>query len=416
MTVTTASIARRDTCRLCGSTDLELVFALAPSAIADDYVPSERLHEKPPAFPLDLFLCRACKHTQLLDSIDPELLFRNYTYVTSVSLGLVDHFEKVAAKLISRFELAPGSLVVEIGSNDGTLLRFLKQSGASVLGIDPATEIASRASASGIETIPAFFTSKEAERIEKTHGKASLFIANNVFAHANNLGDIADGIRRLLRPDGVFVFEVSYMVDIVQNMIWDTIFHEHLSYHAVRPFVNFFNLHGMELFDIERISTKGGSIRGYAQLKGGPQLIAPVVSELIGLEEKLEFGEAKTFRAFGDRIDAARDALLELLAKLNSEGKRIAGYGASATVTTLLHHFELGGKLDFIVDDNPVKQGTYSPGQHIPVLPSAALVERKPDYVVILAWIYADPIIKKNQAYLDAGGHFIIPNPALKVV
>src|SRR6266404_4936488 len=151
MTVTTASVERRNTCRLCGSTDLELVFALAPSAIADDYVPPERLQEEQPAFPLDLFFCRACKHTQLLDSIDPELLFRNYTYVTSVSLGLVNHFEKVAAKLTSRFHLGPDSLAVEIGSNDGTLLRFLKQSGARVLGIDPATEIARRASASGIE-------------------------------------------------------------------------------------------------------------------------------------------------------------------------------------------------------------------------------------------------------------------------
>jgi SAM-dependent methyltransferase len=416
MTAVQTSITRRDTCRLCHSRDLELVVPFAPSAIADDYVPAERLSEKQPTFPLDLFLCRACKHTQLLDSIDPELLFRNYTYVTSVSLGLVDHFEKLAAQLVSRFKLGPDSLVVEIGSNDGTLLRFLKQSGAKVLGIDPATEIAKRATASGIETIPTFFNLAVAEEIEKKHGKASLFIANNVFAHADNLGDIAEGIRHLLRPGGVFVFEVSYMVDIVQKMIWDTIFHEHLSYHAVRPFRVFFDLHGLELFDIERISTKGGSLRGFVQLKGDAQPIRPVIAELVALEEKLAFGEADTFRDFGARINALRDELLQLLQKLRREGKRIAGYGASATVTTLLHHFELGHKLDFIVDDNPVKQGTYSPGQHIPVLPSSALAEQKPDYVVILAWVYSGPIIQKNASFLEQGGHFIIPNPKIRIV
>ena len=410
------SITRRTTCRLCGSSNLELVLPLAPSAIADDYVSADRLNEKQEAYPLDLFLCNDCKHTQILDAVDPEILFRNYTYVTSVSLGLVDHFRKLSEKLMSRLKLGPEALVVEIGSNDGTLLRFFKEKGIKVLGIDPAVEIARKTTESGIETIPDFFTSKIAARILESHGHASLFIANNVFAHADNLGDIADGIRMLLTSDGVFSFEVSYMVDIVDRMIWDTIFHEHLCFHAVRPFVNFFHLHGMELFDIERIPTKGGSIRGFAQLKGGPRRIEPIVGELLALEEKIHFGDPATFRAYGDRINATKKALLDLLAKLRAEGKTVAGYGASATVTTLLHHFDLGDKLDFIVDDNPVKQGTYSPGHHIPVLPPRALAERKPDYVVILAWTYAEPIIKKNQAYLSGGGHFIIPNPEVKVI
>ncbi|HWB58602.1 MAG TPA: class I SAM-dependent methyltransferase [Chthoniobacteraceae bacterium] len=411
-----SSYFHRDNCRLCGSRNVELVIPFKPSAIADDYVHADRLNEKQEAYPMDLYLCNDCKHTQLLDVVNPALLFRNYTYVTSVSLGLIDHFRKVSEKLISRFSPGPQSLVVEIGSNDGTLLRFFKEKGVKVLGIDPATEIARKTTESGIETIPDFFTSKIATEILKTHGHASIFIANNVFAHADNLGDITDGIRMLLAPDGVFVFEVSYMVDIVDKMIWDTIFHEHLCFHAIHPFVNFFRLHGMELFDVERIPTKGGSIRGYAQLAGGPRKVEPIVGELLALEDKIAFGKPETFRAYGDRINATKTALLDLLAKLRSQGKTVAGYGASATVTTLLHHFELGGKLDFIVDDNPVKQGTYSPGQHIPVLPPSALAERKPDYVVILAWIYAEPIMKKNQAYIDQGGHFIIPNPEVKVI
>ena len=410
------SFHHRDTCRLCGSRNVELVLPIAASAIADDYVHADRLNEKQEAYPLDVYLCNDCKHTQLLDVVDPALLFRNYTYVTSVSLGLIEHFRALSGKLMSRLSFGSQSLVVEIGSNDGTLLRFFKEKGIKVLGIDPAVEIAHKTTASGIETIPEFFNSKIAEKILKSHGHASIFIANNVFAHADNLGDITDGIRMLLAPDGVFSFEVSYMVDIVDHMIWDTIFHEHLCFHAVRPFVNFFHLHGMELFDIERIPTKGGSIRGFAQLKDGPRRIEPIVGDLLALEEKINFGQPETFRAYGARINATKAALLDLLAKLRSEGKTVAGYGASATVTTLLHHFDLGDKLDFIVDDNPVKQGTYSPGHHIPVLPPSALAERKPDYVVILAWVYADPIMRKNQAYLAQGGHFIIPNPAVKLI
>ena len=395
---------------------MELVLPLVPSAIADDYVSADRLDEKQPAFPLDLFLCNDCKHTQILDVINPDILFRNFTYVTSVSLGLVEHFRKLAEKLISRFSLGPDSLVIEIGSNDGTLLRFFKERGIKVLGIDPALEIARKATESGLETIPEFFTSRLATEILEKRGPATLFIANNVFAHADNLGDIADGIRKLLAPDGVFVFEVSYMVDIVDKMLFDTIFHEHLCYHAIRPFVNFFRLHGLELFDVERIPTKGGSLRGYARLGSDPRPVEPAVGELLALEEKLDFGNPEVFRAYANRINAAKTALLDLLSKLRSEGKTIAGYGASSTVTTLLHHFELGDKIDYLVDDNPLKQGTFSPGHHIPVLPSSALSERKPDYTVILAWMYREPIIQKNQGYLQQGGHFIVPIPELRIV
>lgn len=410
------SVTRRTTCRLCGSTNLQLVLPLAPSAIADDYVPASRLNEKQEAYPLDVFLCNDCKHTQILDAVDPNILFRNYTYVTSVSLGLIEHFRGVSEKLMSKFPMGPESQVFEIGCNDGTLLRFFKDKGIRVLGVDPAVEIARKTTESGIEVIPDFFSTAIAERILKSHGKADLFIANNVFAHADNLGDIVDGIRMLLKPEGVFVFEVSYMVDIVDKMIFDTIFHEHLSFHAIRPFVNFFRLHGMELFDVERIPTKGGSIRGYARLATGTRPVQPAVGELLALEEKLDFGNPDTFRAYAKRIDDAKNALLDLLAKLRAEGKTVAGYGASATVTTLLHHFELGDKLEYLVDDNPVKQGTFSPGHHIPVLPSSVLLEKKPDYVVILAWNYVKPIVEKNQAYLKQGGHFIVPIPKLEVL
>jgi len=416
MSKQTPSVQHRDTCRLCGSRNLQLVLSLAPTPIADDYVPAERLAEKQEHFPLDLALCSDCGHTQLLDAVNPDLLFRNYTYRTAVSLGLVDHFRKLAERLIGHLEIGPGSLVVEIGSNDGSMLRFYKERGATVLGVDPATGLAAAATGSGIETIPEFFTPELAARIRRERGPARIVIANNVFAHADALGAIADGIHELLAPDGIFIFEVSYMVDIVEKMLWDTLYHEHLCYHAVKPFENFFRLHGMQLIDVERIPTKGGSIRGTVQRNDGPRQVAPVVGELIALEARLKFGEAQTFLDFGGRIQALKRQLLDLLASLRAQGKTIAGYGASATVTTLLHHFDLGDKLDFIVDDNVVKHGTYSPGQHIPVLPPSALLERKPDYVVILAWAYAEPIVRKNQAYLENGGHFIVPLPTNRII
>lgn len=409
-------ITHRKNCRLCSSADLELVLPLAPTPVADAYVKEENLHQKQSYFPLDIFLCNNCKHTQLLDVVNPEILFRNYTYVTTVSLGLVEHFKKLAHHLVTQLKIASPSLVVEMGSNDGTLLKAFKEEGYHVIGIDPATEIAHQATQDGIETLPDFFSLEIAHQLQKKYGSASLFIANNVFAHADNLGEIADGIRYLLTPDGIFVFEVSYMVDIVNKMLWDTVYHEHLSYHAVRPLIHFFELHGLELFHVERLPTKGGSLRGYVQLQGASRQVTPGVKELVELEEKLAFGEVSTFRNYAKKINDSKEELINLLKKLRKEGKRIAGYGASATVTTLLHQYELGDYLDFIIDDNPIKQGMFSPGHHIPIFKPTALQEKKPDYVVILAWMYAPQIINKHQDYLLEGGHYIIPNPELKVV
>jgi hypothetical protein len=412
----TSAVRHRDTCRLCGSRDVELVLPLAPTPVADDYVGPARRAEKQESFPLDVWLCRACGHTQLLDVVDPDILFRDYTYRTSVSLGLVEHFRQAAASIIARSGFGPESLAVEIGSNDGSMLRFFAEAGGSVLGIDPAREIAKGATAAGIETLPEFFTAELGRRIRRERGEATVVVANNVFAHADDLGGIADGIREMLAREGVFVFEVSYMPDIVRKMLFDTVYHEHLCYHAVRPFVTFLRAHGMELFDVERIPTKGGSIRGWARRADGTRVVTPAVGEMLALEEREGFGRPEVYREFARKIAAAREATLELVDRIRGAGGVVAGYGASATVTTLLHHFDLGRRLDFIVDDNPVKQGTFSPGQHIPVVAPSALLERKPTAVLVLAWAYAAPIVKKNEAYLAGGGRFIVPLPTLSTI
>lgn len=405
----------RTTCRLCESSKVELGVPIKASPIADAYVPATRLNEVQELFPLDLYLCHDCGHVQLLDVVNPEILFADYIYTTSISLGLVEHFRRYADEIVRRYSPAPDALVVDIGSNDGTLLKFFKSNGLRVLGVDPAREIAHKATTEGVPTINAFFTHVLARQIRRENGPAALVTANNVFAHSDQLPDMADGICELLADDGIFVFEVSYLVDILEKKLFDTVYHEHLCYHSISPLVSFFKRHGMELIDVERLSNKGGSIRVSVQKRGGPRKTTTVVSELLSLETRMNLTKPGVFKSYAADLERLKQALHVLLESVRSKGKTIAGYGASATVTTLIYNFELGHFLDFIVDDNVSRHGLFSPGYHIPVLPPAALQEKKPSHVITLAWQYATPILRKNVKYLEQGGHFILPLPELSI-
>jgi SAM-dependent methyltransferase len=404
-------------CRLCGSASLEHVLPIKPSPIGDAFVTAERVSEPQDLYPLDCYLCRDCGHLQNLDVVDPDILFRDYTYRTSHSLGLVEHFKRYARSAIESLGVPKGSLVVEMGSNDGSLLAAFKTEGMRVQGIDPARRIAAAATEDGIPTIPDFFTSELAAKIKAEQGSAALFCANNVFAHIDNMSDVVKGIRLLLADDGAFVLEVSYIVDMIDNMVFDTIYHEHVSHHALIPLEAFLNKHDMTLFHVARTATKGGSIRAFAQtLSTGRRPRSAELSALFAEEERRGIIKPKIYQDWFAAIESRKRRVLALLDKAISDGKTVAAYGASTTTTTLLYHFELENRVKFIVDDNPLKQGRFSPGAHIPVLPSSELATRKPDIVVILAWIYAEPILKRNQAYLDDGGHFLIPLPAPQLV
>jgi SAM-dependent methyltransferase len=417
MTATTnISCVHRTTCRLCNSSDVAIVLPMVPTPVADDYVSSDRVAVPQQAFPLDLYQCGACGHVQLLDVVNPDILFGNYTYTTSVSLGLTEHFRRYAAEMIERGALGDDSLVVEIGSNDGTLLRFFKVQGIRVLGVDAASGIAAQATAAGIPTLPTYFTVDLARQIRRDHGAAALVAANNVFAHVDDLGGVADGIRELLADDGAFVFEVSYLVDIVEKMLFDTVYHEHLCYHSIKPLQRFFRAHGLELFDVQRTASKGGSLRCFVQRSGGPHAMQAVVEERVRLEIDSGLDSPAPFRALHERLQSLKSELLETIDRLLGEGKMIAGYGASATVTTLSHYFDLGSRVEYLVDDNPRKHGMFSPGHHLPVLASDALYERRPDCVVILAWAYAEPILQRHARFTAEGGRFILPMPRLRIV
>lgn len=407
----------RNDCRLCRSVKLELVLPILPSAIGDAFVSSEQLNERQELFPLDTYICLECGHLQNLDVVDPEILFRNYTYRTSVSLGLVEHFKKYAQSVVGELKISPGSLVVEIGSNDGSLLKAYKALGMKVLGVDPAKTIAATASNEGVPTLPEFFTLAIAQDILAEQGSAKLMCANNVFAHADNITDIVEGIRLLLAPDGVFVFEVSYVPDMIDNFVFDTIYHEHVSHHSLIPLERFLNSLDMTLFDVERVATKGGSIRGFAQpLSSGKRPKTKILSQMISEENRRGIDQPQIYRDFYKAIQERKHRVLNYLDEAVSQNKTVAAYGASTTATTLLYHFELEKRLKFIVDDNPLKDGMFSPGAHIPVYASPALHTHKPDIVIILAWQYADAIISKHERFMHAGGKFMIPLPDMKIL
>lgn len=412
----TSHSKRRSNCRLCEQSGLDLVLPLEKTAPADAFVSKDNLGELQETYPLDLFLCRSCGHAQLLDVVDPDILFGKYTYETKNSPGLIEHFRNYADDITRLANLSEGSFAVDIGSNDGTLLRFLQEKGLRVLGVDAAVEIAKKATESGIETIGGYFTSQLAHQLREQRGAAHLITANNVFAHADELADIAEGIRILLASDGVFVFEVSYLADLVYGKVFDYIYHEHLCYHSVRPLQLFLAKHGLELIDVMQIGTKGGSLRCIAQIAKGPREISPHVEALIQQEAKQGLQSPEVFKDLANQLDSIKNELHVLLEELKSKGKKVAGYGASATVTTLLYHFDLAQYIDFVVDDNIVKQGLYTPGHHIPVFSSEALYEKKPDCVVILAWRFADLILKRHQKFLEKGGQFIVPLPKIQIM
>jgi SAM-dependent methyltransferase len=304
-----------------------------------------------------------------------------------------------------------------MGSNDGSLLKAFKQHGMRVNGVDPARSIAATATEEGIPTIGDFFSLAIAQRIRREQGEAAVVCANNVFAHIDNMDDIVAGIRHVLAADGAFIFEVSYVPDIIDNFVFDTIYHEHVSHHALLPLETFFNRFDMTLFDAQRSPTKGGSIRGFAQPKStGRRARTARLVDMLAEEERRGIRQPEIYREFFQAIEQRKHATLDYLAEAKAEGKVIAAYGASTTTTTLLYHFELGRFISFIVDDNPLKQGTFSPGQHLPVLDSAELYQRKADIVVILAWMYAEPIIRRHQRFIDEGGRFLIPLPDMRIV
>ena len=408
----------RESCRMCGEGSLTKAMSLTPTPPGNDFLTKEELGRDEPVYPLDLYFCEACHHIQLGHVVDPKILYqKNYSYVSATSAYFVNHLKHYAKDMVERFDLKPGDLAVDIGSNDGTCLSFFKDKGMKVVGVDPATEIAGKATENGIDTIADFFGYRLAVELRKKYGTAKYITSHNACAHIDNLFDVVKGVEHWLDADGVFVLEVGYFVDVYSNTWFDTVYHEHVDYHTVAPFEKLFNRVGMELISVERISPQGGSIRVMAQKKGGIIKRDDSVDELIALEAKLGLDKAETLHKLNHKISQVRDKLHNLIHSLKADGKSIAGFGAPTKATTLMAHFGLDATvLDFIVDDNPLKQGLFTPITHIPVLSADALYKMKPDYVLILAWNFAEPIMQMHKKYSEQVGQFILPMPNPEIV
>ena len=405
-------------CRICKHHTLTKVFGLGPTPLANSFLTTTQTDLPELYYPLDVCFCTTCSFVQLGHVVSPKILFKNYIYVSSTSVVLQNHFKDYAKHLIQITTPEPQSLFVDIGSNDGTLLKPIRTMGFRVLGVEPAHNIAQIAQNQGIDTVCDFFNVAVAQKIARTHGRATAITANNVFAHIDNLDEIMNAVEVLLDDNGVFVIEAPHLVDLIKKNLFDTIYHEHLSYLALTPLLSFFKHFHMKIIDVLKTDSQGGSIRIFVTRKQNKNRIeSKRVRQVLEQEKKVHIASRSTYDELGKRIQKVRTQLLTLLSRLKAQGKTIAGYGAPAKGNTLLNFFSIGTEiLDFIVDDSPHKQGLYTPGKHIPVVAPTEIYRKKPDYLLILAWNFAPSIIKNHQNYQKRGGTFIVPLPRPKVI
>lgn len=405
-------VMRRNTCRVCNGISFTKVLSLGEQPPANNLTqPGKEDEEK---YPLDVYICGDCGYVCLLDIVPKDALFRNYLYVSSTTKTLPQHFKDAARRLSGLVESKP--FVVEIGSNDGVLLRAFKEIGIkNTLGIEPALNVARIAREHGIETIGEFFSKGLAGKIAAEKGKADLVLANNVFAHIDDIDDAAEGVKALLKDNGFFVFEVQYLGYLIENNIYDMIYHEHLSYFSALVLEKFFHRHGMHISDVEKIATHGGSIRVYVKKGYGtrPDSLEKIISEEIelGLDKK------QTYFTYAQNIEKQQQELVALLKKLKAQGKKLAGYGAPAKASTILNYCGIGTSLvDFIIDDSPHKQGLLIPGAHIPIHSRRHAGKENVDYFIMFAWNYMNEILDKENDFVKNGGKFIIPAPPFKII
>jgi C-methyltransferase C-terminal domain/Putative zinc binding domain/Methyltransferase domain len=403
-------------CRICSGQNTKKFLAIGPTPLANAFLRREQLNGPEASYPLDVYFCETCGLVQLGYVVPPEILFKDYIYVSSTSDTIPVYFAGYADEVAARFLNAPDDLVVEMGSNDGCLLKQFRKHNLRTLGVEPAANIAKIASANGIETLNDFFCERTAKLLREEKGEAKVILGNNVFAHIGNLEDVLKGLDVLLAPDGKAIFDVPYLVNLLDNLEFDTIYHEHLSYFSVHPLDFLFRKYGFKVFDVKRVSIHGGSIRVYANRAGAAPNVQSSVHDLLALEKERHLDSFEPYAEFGSRVSALREDLMKMLRQLKSQGKRIAGYGAPAKGNTLLNYCKIGTDfLDYIVDKSPLKQNLYTPGMHIPVYGVEKLLEDRPDFVLILAWNFAEEIMRQQRAYGEQGGKFILPVPSPRI-
>lgn len=402
-------------CRSCEGTSLERFLDLGYTPLTDRLLTTEGLSEPELVFPLEVAFCPDCSLVQILETVSPDVLFADaYPYYSSFSPALMEHSRKNVLARLEERNLGPDSLVIELASNDGYLLRNYVEKGIPVLGIDPADGPAAAARKVGVKTMCGFFTEQLASDLAEARGKADVIHANNVLAHVADTNGFVAGIATILKPTGVAVIEMPYLLPLIEQAEFDTIYHEHLCYFSLTALDKLFRRHGLFVNRVEELSIHGGSLRIFVEQS---EAVDESVTDMLANERAIGLDRSEFFAEFSARVDTLRSDLLALINDLKAKGHSIAAYGAAAKGATLLNYCGLDTtQIDFVVDRNVNKQGKFMPGAKLPILEPEALVERQPDFTLMLAWNFAEEIIAQQEQYLAQGGRFIVPVPEPRIV
>jgi len=401
-------------CRSCGSINTSDFLSLGTQPPANSFLNSkEPDHEL--CYPLDLVFCRNCTLVQLSEDsyVQRDLLFQYYTYASSIAGGLRTHFEKLAKDISNN--ISKGGLVVDIGSNDGILLKPLRDLGIKAIGVEPAVNMAKIANEQGLETIHGFLNESIVKRIISKYGFANVITAANVFAHLEDVHGFIENVKALLNEHGIFIIEVQYFADMLKEMTFDNIYHEHVLYYCLKSISSLLDRHGMVIFKVEHISTHGGSIRVY--VSKDKRVVEDSVYEIRKLEENMLLDNIETYQSFANQLMVRIAEIRSFILDLKEKRKYVVGYGAPAKSSTIINSIGLDNSMiQYIVEDSPLKQGLFTPGSHIPIVDPSMLDKNLPDFIIIFAWNYSIDIMKKLEKYKAKGVRFIIPMPKLKLI
>ncbi len=402
-------------CRVCNSTRLKTILDYGLVALADSFLPDEAAVKTEKKFPLHLCICQECKQVQIKEIVNPSLLFEHYPWETGVSKSIIQFSQELYQKLSGTYDSIlhnKNPRVLEIASNDGAILSVFMKNGCEVLGIDPAKNIVEKANTKGIRTLARYFNEETAREVAEKFGKWDICIARNVVAHVNDLSGLAEGIKLLLSGDGFAVIECPHAQKMLEELQYDQVFHEHIGFHSLDSLKKLFELHGMEVFDAEKLWIHGGSIRAFVQHKNGPRVVSGNVASIIEEERAKGMFDESAWEVFAQKALAHKQAIISELQKLKSQQKKVAIYGASGKGQSLLQFCGIDTKLiDYVVDKSQMKQGRLTPGTHIKIYSPEHIYEDKPDVLLLCAWNFADEIMKQEEKFAALGGKFLHPFP-----